>query len=91
MRIVASVEQEIRRVIRDERAKDPLIIVSGLEHHRLGGKSRAFAPEVDFHDRSREAKQTRWDDIILVIAAHSYPRSAREMDARTHFTPDHRI
>jgi hypothetical protein len=32
MRILPAVEEEIRRVIRDERAKDPLITVAGLEH-----------------------------------------------------------
>src|ERR1700730_15894941 len=32
MRILPPVEEEIRRVVRDERAKDPLITVSGLEH-----------------------------------------------------------
>jgi hypothetical protein len=32
MRILPAVEEGIRRVIRDERAKDPLITVSGLEH-----------------------------------------------------------
>jgi hypothetical protein len=32
MRVLPPVEEEIRRLIRDERAKDPLITVSGLEH-----------------------------------------------------------
>src|SRR5260370_33030029 len=32
MRVLPTVEEEIRRIIRDERAKDPLITVSGLEH-----------------------------------------------------------
>jgi hypothetical protein len=32
MRVLPPVEEEIRRIIRDERAKDPLITVSGLEH-----------------------------------------------------------
>jgi hypothetical protein len=32
MRVLSPVEEEIRRIIRDERAKDPLITVSGLEH-----------------------------------------------------------
>jgi hypothetical protein len=32
MRILPAVEEEIRRVVRDERAKDPLITVLGLEH-----------------------------------------------------------
>jgi hypothetical protein len=32
MRVLPPVEEEIRRVVRDERAKDPLITVSGLEH-----------------------------------------------------------
>src|SRR4051794_9167775 len=31
MRILPAVEEEIRRVIRDERAKDPLISVAGLK------------------------------------------------------------
>jgi hypothetical protein len=31
MRILPPVEEQIRRVVRDERAKDPLITVSGLE------------------------------------------------------------
>jgi hypothetical protein len=31
MRVLPPVEEEIRRIIRDERAKDPLITVSGLE------------------------------------------------------------
>jgi hypothetical protein len=31
MRILPPVEEEIRRIVRDERAKDPLITVSGLE------------------------------------------------------------
>jgi hypothetical protein len=31
MRILPAVEEEIRRVIRDARAKDPLISVAGLE------------------------------------------------------------
>jgi hypothetical protein len=32
MRVLPPVEEEMRRIIRDERAKDPLITVSGLEH-----------------------------------------------------------
>jgi hypothetical protein len=32
MRVLPAVEEQIRRVIRDERANDPLITVSGLEH-----------------------------------------------------------
>jgi hypothetical protein len=32
MRVLPPVEEEIRRIIRDERAKDPLITDSGLEH-----------------------------------------------------------
>ena len=32
MRVLPPVEEEIRRIIRDARAKDPLITVSGLEH-----------------------------------------------------------
>jgi hypothetical protein len=32
MRVLPPVEEEIRRVVRDERAKDPLITVAGLEH-----------------------------------------------------------
>jgi hypothetical protein len=32
MRILPPVEEEIRRVVRDERAREPLITVSGLEH-----------------------------------------------------------
>src|SRR5258708_30652854 len=32
MRVLPPVEEEIRRIVRDERAKDPLITVSGLEH-----------------------------------------------------------
>jgi hypothetical protein len=32
MRVLPPVEEQIRRLIRDERAKDPLITVSGLEH-----------------------------------------------------------
>ena len=31
MRVLPPVEEEIRRIVRDERAKDPLITVSGLE------------------------------------------------------------
>ena len=31
MRILPAIEEEIRRVVRDERAKDPLITVAGLE------------------------------------------------------------
>jgi hypothetical protein len=31
MRILPPVEEEIRRIVRDERAKDPLITVAGLE------------------------------------------------------------
>src|SRR4249919_3356245 len=31
MRILPAVEEEIRRVVRDERARDPLITVAGLE------------------------------------------------------------
>jgi hypothetical protein len=32
MRVLPPVAEQIRRIIRDERAKDPLITVSGLEH-----------------------------------------------------------
>jgi hypothetical protein len=32
MRVLPPVEEQIRRIIRDERAKDPLVTVSGLEH-----------------------------------------------------------
>jgi hypothetical protein len=32
MRVLPPVEEEIRRVVRDERAKDPLISVAALKH-----------------------------------------------------------
>ena len=32
MRVLPPVEEQIRRIIRNERVKDPLIAVSGLEH-----------------------------------------------------------
>lgn len=43
MRVLPPVEEEIRRVVRDERAKDPLITVSGLEHALEAHFQRGFS------------------------------------------------
>jgi hypothetical protein len=43
MRILPPVEEEIRRVARDERAKDPLITVSGLERTLEKHFNRGFS------------------------------------------------
>jgi hypothetical protein len=43
MRILQPVEEQIRRIIRDERAKDPLITVSGLEHALEDHFQRGFS------------------------------------------------
>jgi hypothetical protein len=43
MRILPAVEEQIRRVIRDERAKDPLITVLGLEHALEKHFNRGFS------------------------------------------------
>jgi len=43
MRVLPPVEEEIRRVIRDERAKDPLITVLGLEYALENHFNRAFS------------------------------------------------
>jgi hypothetical protein len=43
MRILPAVEEEIRRVIRDERAKDPLISVAGLEEALEAHFERGFS------------------------------------------------
>lgn len=43
MRILPPVEEEIRRVVRDERAKDPLITVSGLEKALEAHFKRGFS------------------------------------------------
>jgi hypothetical protein len=43
MRILPAVEEEIRRVVRDERAKDPLITVLGLEHALEKHFNRGFS------------------------------------------------
>ena len=49
MRILPAVEEEIRRVIRDERAKDPLITVGRLEKALEAHFNRGLA----FHTRSK--------------------------------------
>jgi hypothetical protein len=43
MRILPAIEEEIRRVIRDERAKDPLITVARLEHALEKHFNRGFS------------------------------------------------
>lgn len=43
MRVLPHVEEQIRRVIRDERAKDPLITVLGLEHALEKHFNRGFS------------------------------------------------
>jgi hypothetical protein len=43
MRILPHIEEQIRRVIRDERAKDPLITVLGLEHALEKHFNRGFS------------------------------------------------
>lgn len=43
MRILPAVEEEIRRIIRDARAKDPLITVLGLEHALEKHFNRGFS------------------------------------------------
>ena len=43
MRVLPPIEEEIRRVVRDERAKDPLITVSGLEHALEDHFQRGFS------------------------------------------------
>jgi hypothetical protein len=43
MRVLPPVEEETRRVIRDARAKDPLITVSGLEHALEKHFNRGFS------------------------------------------------
>lgn len=50
MRILPPVEEEIRRIVRDERAKDPLITVSGLkaalENHFERGFSHQYVSKI---------------------------------------------
>ena len=43
MRVLPPVEEEIRRIVRDARAKDPLISVSGLEHPLEAHFQRGFS------------------------------------------------
>ena len=43
MRVLPAVEEEIRRIIRDARAKDPLITVLGLEHALEKHFNRGFS------------------------------------------------
>lgn len=43
MRVLHPVEEEIRRIVRDERAKDSLISVSGLEHALEKHFNRGFS------------------------------------------------
>jgi hypothetical protein len=43
MRVLPPVEEEIRRIVRDARAKDPLITVSGLEHALEAHFRRGFS------------------------------------------------
>src|ERR1700730_4102455 len=50
MRILPPVEEEIRRIVRDERAKDPLVTVSGLkaalEKHFERGFSHQYVSKI---------------------------------------------
>jgi hypothetical protein len=43
MRVLPAVEEEIRRIVRDQRAKDPLITVSGLEKALENHFQRGFS------------------------------------------------
>ncbi len=43
MRVLPPVEEEIRRIVRDERAKDPLITVAGLDHALEAHFQRGFS------------------------------------------------
>jgi hypothetical protein len=45
MRILPSVVEEIRRVVRDERAKDPLASVSKIEAALEKHFNRGFSPQ----------------------------------------------
>ena len=46
MRIVAAVEAEFRRIIRDARAKDPLISIANLEKHFNRGFSHRYVSKI---------------------------------------------
>jgi hypothetical protein len=62
MRVLPPVEEEIRRIIRDERAKDPLITVDGLEHalekHFDRGFSHQYVSKIA--DKVSREASSRW-------------------------------
>jgi hypothetical protein len=69
MRVLPPVEEEIRRVVRDARAKDPLITVSGLEHalekHFQRGFSHQYVSKIAdkvAREGLVEADRTRIED-----------------------------
>ena len=73
MRILPPVEEEIRRIVRDERAKDPLITVLGLEH-ALETFQRRFPHQYV-------------SKVADKVARESIARSDRaEIEARMNFT-----
>jgi hypothetical protein len=55
MRVLPPVEEQIRRIIRDDRAKDPLITVSGLEHALEKHFQRGFSHQKIADKVAREA------------------------------------
>lgn len=58
MRIVPPVEQEIRRVIRDERAKDPLIPITKLQENLERHFNREFSRQYLAKMSQKVARQT---------------------------------
>jgi hypothetical protein len=94
MRILPPVEEEIRRIIRDERAKDPLITVSGLEkaledHFQRGFSHQYVSKIADKVAREGliELDRTRIEDRMS-FARENYRMMRERMLKIIYWTPD---
>lgn len=70
MRIPPAVEEEIRRVVRDERAKDPLITALGLERALEKHFNRGFSHQYVSKIADKVARES------LIVATEHRSRSA---------------
>lgn len=94
MRVLPPVEEEIRRIVRDERAKDPLITVSGLEHALEKHFDRGFSHQYVSKIADKVAREglveldrTRIEDR-MAFTRDNYRMMREELLKIVYWTPD---
>jgi hypothetical protein len=94
MRILPPVEEEIRRIVRDERAKDPLVTVSGfkaaLEEHFERGFSHQYVSKIAdkiAREGLIEADRTQIE-ARMIFTRENYRMVRERMLKIIYWTPD---